>query len=85
MPLTLAQALGQLELQPGQTYREKVNGHHVELRVLADDEPTPDVAVQVMVSVPSFAGERPGRAVVAVPGPVPPPDPPDLPSDDGAP
>jgi hypothetical protein len=48
MSLSLAEALQHVDLQPGQTYREKVNGHTVEVRVL-DDTPTPDLADQVML------------------------------------
>jgi len=36
MNLSLAEALGHVDLQPGQIYRETVNGHTVEVRVLAD-------------------------------------------------
>jgi hypothetical protein len=48
MNLSLAEALGHLDLQPGRTYRETVNGRTVEVRVL-DDEPTPEFAQQVML------------------------------------
>jgi hypothetical protein len=36
MRLSLAGALGHVDLQPGQTYRETVNGRTVEVRVLDD-------------------------------------------------
>ena len=48
MSLSLAEALGHVDLQPGQTYRETVNGRTVEVRVL-DDAPTPELAAQVML------------------------------------
>jgi hypothetical protein len=48
MSLSLAEALGQVDLKPGQTYRETVNGCTVEVRVL-DDGPTPELAEQVML------------------------------------
>lgn len=48
MSLSLAEALQQVDLQPGQVYRETVNGHTIEVRVL-DDEPTPELAEQVML------------------------------------
>jgi hypothetical protein len=48
MSLSLADALRLVDLQPGQTYREKVNGWTVEVRVL-DDVPTPELAEQVML------------------------------------
>ena len=48
MSLSLAEALGHVELQPGRTYRETVNGQTVEVRVL-DDSVTPELAEQVML------------------------------------
>ena len=46
----LSMALSGLGLQPGQTYRATVDGHKIELRVLDDDdEPTPELAEQVML------------------------------------
>lgn len=45
---SLAEALRHCDLQPGQTYRETVNGRTVEVRVL-DDAPTPELAEQVML------------------------------------
>jgi hypothetical protein len=48
MSLSLVEALGQVDLQPGRTYRETVNGRTVEVRVL-DDAPTPELAEQVML------------------------------------
>lgn len=48
MSLSLAEALADVDLQPGQTYRVTVNGRTVEVRVL-DDEPTPELAAQVML------------------------------------
>jgi hypothetical protein len=48
MSLSLAEALRLVELQPGQNYREKVNGWTVEVRVL-DDTPAPQLAEQVML------------------------------------
>jgi hypothetical protein len=48
MSLSLTEALGHVDLQPGQTYRETVNGHTVEVRVLGDAL-TPELAEQVML------------------------------------
>jgi len=48
MSLSLAEALRLVDLQPGQTYREKVNDWTVEVRVL-EDAPTPELAAQVML------------------------------------
>jgi hypothetical protein len=48
MDLSLAEALVHVDLQPGRTYREKVNGRTVEVRVL-DDAGSPELADQVML------------------------------------
>ncbi len=40
MSTLLVEALGQLNLKPGQTYRTTVNGHEVEVRML--DTPSPE-------------------------------------------
>ncbi len=45
---SLAEALRHCDLQPGQTYRETVNGRTVEVRVL-DDAPSPELADQMML------------------------------------
>lgn len=45
MSMTLAEALEQVHLEPGRTYLEQVDGHTVEVRVIADpaaDEAVPD-------------------------------------------
>lgn len=45
MSMTLAEALEQVHLEPGRTYRERVDGKTVEVRVIADpaaDEAVPD-------------------------------------------
>jgi hypothetical protein len=46
--VTLAEALSLVDLRPGQTYREKVNGWTVEVRVL-EQAPSPELAEQVML------------------------------------
>ncbi len=45
----LAELVRQLDLRPGQSVRETVNGYTVELRILDDDQPTPELAEQVML------------------------------------
>ncbi len=76
MSITLAEALSQVDLQPGRVYREAVNGNQVEVHVSADDQPTPELAEQVMM-LPWWDVPFCGTAVVtATPGPVSWPDPP---------
>ena len=83
MSLSLAEALRLVELRPGQTYREKVNGWTVEVRVL-DDAPTPELAAQVMLQPwASFPDAPGGKVVQAKPGPIALPDPPVIPRDEG--
>lgn len=81
MSLTLAEALGQVDLLPGHIYRETVHGKTVEVRVL-DDEPTPELAAQVMLQPWTDFPFNPVGTVRAVPGTLPLPDPPVIPSDD---
>jgi hypothetical protein len=75
MSAVLADAVEKLQLKPGQTVREVVNGFTAELRLL-DDQPTPELAGQVMLDpwfeIPFFAT----ATVTATPGPVSLPDPP---------
>jgi hypothetical protein len=82
MSLSLAEALRLVDLQPGRTYREKVNGWTVEVRVL-EDTPTPELAEQVMLQPWVEFPFNPAGTVVAQPGPVPLPDPPVIPPDYG--
>ncbi len=82
MSVPLADALRQVDLQPGRVYRERVNGWTVEVRVL-DDGPSPELAAQVMlqpwVEFPFAAA----GTVLARPGALPLSDPPVIPADDG--
>jgi hypothetical protein len=82
MSQTLAEALSQVDLQPGHTYREKVNGRTVEVRVL-EDEPSPELAAQVMLQPWVEFPFNPVGTVRATLGTLPLPDPPVIPSDDG--
>jgi hypothetical protein len=82
MSQSLVEALSHVDLQPGQTYRETVNGRTIEVRVL-DDTPMPELAEQVML-LPWV--EFPFHAVGTVrarPGTLPLPDPPVIPLDEG--
>jgi hypothetical protein len=81
MSLSLAEALRFVDLRPGQTYRESVNGQTVEVRVV-DDSPTPELAEQVMLQPwVEFPFSAVG-SVRAQPGPITLPDPPVIPCDD---
>ena len=47
MNALLTQAIGQLHLQPGQTYRTTVNGQEVEVRILETKSPRTEVPSQL--------------------------------------
>jgi hypothetical protein len=81
MRLSLAEALGNVDLQPGQTYREMVNGRTIEVRVL-DDAPTPTFADQVMLEPWVDFPFKPAGTLRARPGTLPLPDPPVIPLDE---
>ncbi len=83
MGVSLAEALGQVDLEAGQVYRCEVNGHRVELRVLE-----PDRAIEVDDPGPMIEpwAELPLPAPVARVRPrlgrLPDPDIPEIPEDD---
>jgi hypothetical protein len=86
MSLTLVEALGQVDLQEGQVYRCHVNGHWVELRVLASAEVPPatgidesDVMLDPWIELP-----RPTSGILlrARRGSPPIPDVPEIPTDE---
>lgn len=81
MSAVLAEAVKKLNLKPGQTIREVVNGFTAELRLL-DDQPTPELAEQVMLEPWFEIPFYPTATVTATPGPVWLPDPPIIPPDD---
>src|SRR5438093_7550191 len=75
---TLADALKQLDLEPGETRRVTVNGYLVEVRRLPPEE-EPDYAHQVMLQPWCEIPDPPAvRIVRATPGPIHLPDPPNL-------
>jgi hypothetical protein len=86
----LAEAIAQLNLEPGQTYRATVNGHEFEVRMLEKsprlqpaDEPS-QFADMVMVDLYLDIPPSPNAiTVTAYPGKLPLPDPPVIPPDDG--
>jgi hypothetical protein len=89
MSLTLAEALGQVDLQDGQVYRCQVNGHSIELRVLKPREhpessgiDESDVMLDSWVELPL---PPPISCVEGTYGPLPLPDPPEIPRDEGEP
>ena len=80
MTVPLAEALQQVELEPGRTYRCQVRGHWVELRVLgpnAEPEapaiPEADIMLDPWIELPPPKG---GMRVRTRLGKLPPPDPP---------
>jgi hypothetical protein len=81
MSATLAKALKDLGLRPGQTYRATVDGYDVEVRML-DEAPTPELADQVMLLPWVEFPTAPVGTVIARRGPVPLPDPPVIPAED---
>jgi hypothetical protein len=85
IPLVLVDALRVVNLEPGRVYRERVDGKTFVVQLLpeSDDEPTPELAEQVML-LPWFESpELPGGFIVrATPGPLSPPDPPIIPDDE---
>jgi hypothetical protein len=86
MSLTLVEALGQVDLEEGQVYHCQVNGHWVELRVLAPGEAPQstgidesDVMLDPWVELPS---PPPIAYFKATLGPLPLPDAPEIPQDE---
>ena len=83
----LVNALAQMNLEPGRTYRYEVQGKQIEVRVL--DElprelvPAPlvesDIMLDAWTELPPPTG---GIRLVARPGKLPPPDPPYIPQDE---
>ena len=82
MSIPLCDALRMVNLEPGRVYRERVNGLDVELKVSADDRPTPELAEQVMLSPWLESPFRAVGTVKAFPGPISLPDPPIIPEDE---
>ena len=85
MSISLQEALKQVELRAGETYRCQVNGFQVEVRVTAEDAepdsliPESDIMLEPWVELPLPPG---GIIVKAKPGKLPPPDIPEIPSQD---
>lgn len=89
MSTLLIEALGQLNLKPGQTYRTTVNGHEVEVRML--DTPCPEeppeersqfddlVMMNLWLDIPPSPE---ARTIKAHRGTLPAPDPPIIPPED---
>jgi hypothetical protein len=87
MGLSLAEALGQVDLEAGQVYRCQVKGRWIELRVLDQVGLCParldesDVMLDPWAEFPVPAS---GIAVVGEFGPFPTPDIPEIPRDEDA-
>jgi hypothetical protein len=81
MSISLAEALRLVDLRPGQTYQEKVNGWTVEVRVL-DEAARPELAEQVMLQPWVDIPFTPALTIQAKPGVLPLPDPPVIPVDE---
>ena len=84
MSLSLAEALEQVELEPGRIYSCRVKGHWVELRVLEPGvdpksvvDPS-DIMLDPWVELPP---PTPTIRVLGRYGPLPPPDIPPMPTD----
>jgi hypothetical protein len=86
MSVSLAEALGQVELEPGRTYRCQVKGHWVTLHVQEQGQPLPaggfdesDVMLDPWVEFPQPV---PAFTVRSEFGPTPLPDVPGIPRDE---
>jgi hypothetical protein len=86
MGLSLAEALGQVDLEPGRVYHCQVKGHWITLRVLERGQPVPsavydesDVMLDPWVEFPP---PGPGVRIRIKPGKLPMPDLPQIPADE---
>ena len=87
MSIPLVQVLEQMNLEPGRRYRYQVKGMQVELRVLEDSSPAmlscplveSDIMLDPWVELPPPSG---GTRLRAKQGEFPPPDIPEMPSDE---
>ena len=87
MGVSLAEALGQVDLEAGQVYRCQVKGRWVELRVLGPVDLGPpcfDVSDVMLDPWVEFPLPESGISVVGEFGPLPPPDVPEIPGDEDA-
>jgi hypothetical protein len=87
MGVSLAEALGQVDLEAGQVYRCQVKGRWVELRVLDPVGVGPshfDASDLMLDPWVEFPLPGPGITAVTEFGPLPPPDVPEIPRDEDA-
>lgn len=82
MSVTLHDALQEVDLQVGQTYRVEVKGRWVELRVLADRPSLPKAGGPTLAPWIEFPPPVPQFRLRAKTGRLALPDPPDLPAED---
>ncbi len=81
MGTPLADALRSVDLQPGRTYREQINGHTVEVRVL-DATATSELFAQIMLEPWVDLPFTPALTIRPKSGSLPLPDPPDIPAEE---
>jgi hypothetical protein len=88
MDTLLAEAVAQLGLQPGQTYRTTIDGREIEVSVReaaappADEEPSQFADTEMLTMFLDVPPSPNAVIVRAVPGKLPLPDPPIIPPDD---
>jgi len=86
MSLSLVEALGQVDLEPGRTYHCHVKGHWVTLRVAEGGQLQPsagfDEADVMLDPWVDFPRPGPGIRLHARPGKLPLPDVPEIPRDE---
>jgi hypothetical protein len=84
MSLSIAEALEQVELEPGRVYSCQVRGHWIELRVLEpgiDPKSVVDESEIMLDPCVELPPPKPTMCVVGKFGPPPPPDIPEMPTD----
>ena len=79
---TLTQALTQLNLQPGQCERLQINGRQIEIRCVEEEEKSQFADMVMLEPWVEFPGPEPKRTIPVRLGPLPLPDPPDIPCDE---
>jgi hypothetical protein len=84
MSLSIAEALEQVELEPGRVYSCQVRGHWVELRVLKPGEDPKSLIDESDIMLDPWVELPPPKPTFCVVGkfrPLPPPDIPEMPTD----
>ncbi|HVS34266.1 MAG TPA: hypothetical protein VMS17_01720 [Gemmataceae bacterium] len=84
----LVEALAQMNLEPGRTYRYDVNGRQVIVEVLKElpvEAPPTDASDAMLDPWVELPAPEPLFVVQATPGELPPPDLPEIPTEDESP